>query len=229
MIQIRVDEANNKLKNAFADLSEEQTRQAIARAINRTLERGKNKYLKQAIRDEFVVTASDISTNLKIFTANKNNLQGTVNASRNPISITHFKPKFEYDSGSGKNVLSIIRKKGEVIKKETRRKGTAVKGVSIEIKPGKRQTLPFAFMIRGGNNDNIKPVFGRGKYQGGFLQRHTRQNKSGSDTPIQKIFTSSISGMANNPDVKQKTMVDLTPEYEKRLLHEINFITRKFK
>lgn len=228
MITIKVDEVNKKLKDAFSPLSSEETNKAISRAINRTLERGRNKHLKNALMDQYVLTSPDVKNNLTIFRANKNNPEGTINASRSPISITHFKPRFEFNTNEGKGVLSIVRKKGQVIKTESSRKGMAKKGVSIEITKGDRTVLPFAFMIRG---DGPKPVFARGEYKGGFgfVQRHTRVNKTGPDTPIQKIFTASVSGMANNKDVKRRTMIDLTPEYEKRLLHEINFLTRKIK
>jgi hypothetical protein len=232
MVTIRVEEANKKLKDAFKPLTGEQVPVAITRAINRTLQKGRTT-VKRNVKANFNVKEIDFVNALTVWQANKNKLQGYINASAKPISLSHFDPKFITTSGGSTVQLSLKRQKNKTtgkqdfIKKQKKIKGDISTGVSFTIAKGQTKTLPFAFMLKG---DNAKPVFARGGYSGNkFIVRHQRVNKSGSDTPIAKLITTSIFGSTRNDAVQKANMVDITADYEKRLVHEINFLTRKIK
>lgn len=232
MITIDIKGANKKLEEAFKPLTSGEASVAIARAINRTLQKGRTT-VKRNVKGQYNVKEIDFVNALTVWQANKNKLQGYINASSKPISLSHFDPKFITTSGGQTVQLSLKRQKNkttgkqEFIKKQKKIKTEATAGVSFTISKGQTKTLPFAFMLKG---DNAKPVFARGAYSGSkFIVRHQRVNKSGSDTPIAKLITTSIFGSTRNNDVQKNNMVDMTADYEKRLVHEINFLTSKIK
>jgi hypothetical protein len=232
MVIVDIREANKKMADAFKPLSGEQISVSIARALNRTLQKGRTT-VKRNVKANYNVKEIDFVNALTVRQANKNMLQGHINASSKPISLSHFDPKFITTSGGQTVQLSLKRQKNKTtgkqdfIKKQKKIKADVTAGVSFTISKGNTKTLPFAFMLKG---DNAKPVFARGTYTGSkFIVRHQRVNKSGSDTPIAKLITTSIFGSTRNDTVEKNNMVDMTADYENRLQHEINFLTSKIK
>lgn len=229
MVFINVQDANKKLEQAFAQLKPQQVATAMARAINRTLGKGRTT-VKRNIKGKYNIKEPDMAQALKVWNANKNHLQGSINASPKPISLSHFDPVVSFKSGGAKQV-QLKRKKNkatgkyEIIGRSKKATGNDKLGASFSVIKGQTKNLPYAFIIKGSSN---KPLFARGAYgPGGFVQRHQRKNAKGSDTPLAKLLTTSVFASTQNEDVQKPTMVDLTADYEARLLHEINYLTSK--
>jgi hypothetical protein len=225
MITIRVDQANRKLSASFAKLNKQQTCIAISRAINRSLTHG-NAQFKKLIKKEYNIKNSDMN-GAQIVKARSNYLSGDIRLSRKPIGLSHFNPRFDVQTAGSVKSLRVRSTKSGLVRSTVTRKGTAKKGVSIEIEKGKRIAIPYAFMIQGKN-----PVFARGKYEntGGkysFLQRHKRVNSEGPDTPISRMVSTSIFGMSTNPQVDKEVKKDLTDFYSRRVSTEIANIISK--
>ena len=219
-ITIDIKEANKRLQDAFKDLSGPECGQAIARAINYTLTKGRTT-VKRNVKSQYDIKEADFVSALTVWKANKNYLQGYINASAKPISLSHFNPTFQFTQAGKAQQISLKRSKKEVSKKQIKIKSVTQSGVSFSIQKGQTKNLPFAFLIRGG--DTAKPVFASGGYSGNkFLTSKER-------LPITKLVTTSVFGGTQNDTVQKSNTVDMTADYEKRLLHEINFLTRQIK
>lgn len=224
MVTISVQEANKKLADALKPLSGPEASTAIARAINHTLNKGRTT-VKRNVKQDYDIKEADFTSNLTVWKANKNKLQGYINANSKPISLSHFNPTFQFTSGGQAKQLTLKRTKKGAQSKLKKIKSVTQVGVSFTIKKGETKNLPFAFML-----NSKKVVFARGEYSGtNFITRHKRKQQSGNDVPISKIISVSIFGTTQNENVQQRNMVDMTADYEKRLMHEINFLTSKIK
>lgn len=222
MIEVNVKEATAKLVKNFRELDEKQIKKAITNAINRTLLKGRTVARKE-VKGEYNIPQRYLDRVNKI-NAKPVNLTGYITASAVPIPMDAFDPKFNTTGGS---VLSITRK-GEQKQKKGRKNDRSA-GVTIEVHKGKNETIPFAFMISG-----AKPrVFARGEYRTGgsygFIQRHTRVNKSGSDTPIKPLLSVTVHAAVINDDVENKIAVEIQSYYPNRLEHELKYQVSKMK
>lgn len=221
MFSIKAQADLLKLHNLRRELSEKHLGRATSAAINRSLAYAVTT-LKREIRHQYSVPTAALNA-LPLFKANPNKLEGYVKAKTHPLSLAHFNPRYEYSSGGNSFAVRVRTTRDGLTKTiKQKKRGTPKKGVSIEIKKGKRITLPFAFMT--GNNTE-KPVFARGAYkQGGsygLVLRNKRVNKRGSDLPIAKILTVSVYGMAVNQSVTNNTQVNLSSFLMRRLEHEM--------
>jgi hypothetical protein len=148
---------------------------------------------------------------------------GDLRADRKPIPLDTFSPKQQF-SGS---TLSITRRgaQKQTVLKRTRKTTTA--GVTIEVIKGKRELVPYAFMIPGGK----ARVFARGAYkQGtahGFVQRQHRQESKGNDVPIKPLISLSVFGSVLNKSVQRHLQTTAKDFYPDRLVHEIEYIISK--
>ena len=221
MIEVSVKAETEKIISNFSQLSASQIANAITGAINRTLMKGRT-VARKAVKDEYNIPQRYMDRIDKI-NAKKANLTGYIVANATPIPMDAFDPKFE----NQKSVLSITRRGEQKVK--AKKKGDVAKGVSIEVHKGSRETIPFAFMISG-----AKPrVFARGQYRSGggfgFIQRHTREKKSGSDTPIKPLLSVTVHAAVINDDVEKKIADEIIVYYPQRLQHELNFQLSKMK
>lgn len=201
MITVRVDGAIKDLRRGFEFLSQSQVARASSQAINQTLLLGRTE-ARKAVKRVYNIPQRYLS-GINIRKANINFLQGSVYASSKPIPMDAFAPKFEFIPASGTSGILSVSRRG-VLKQlaVSRTKGQV--GVSIEVKKGDRQIIPYAFLIPG-----AKPrVFARGAYKAGngeygFLQRHTRlENDNGHDS-VKPLISVTIFGAVVNPLVKR--------------------------
>lgn len=218
MIRIKTDSAIDALKRLGADLSEKQLAIAQSRAINRSLEKGRT-IARKEIKAVYNISQKNL-TGINYKRANPNILTGNLFALRKPIPLDAFAPKQETSGGS----ISITKKGKQNIKTFKKPKKDPTAGVSIEIQKGKREIIPYAFMIAGG----AVRVFARGEYKSGtehgFVLRHERITNEGSDTPIKPLITISEYGSILNPRVLSQIGRQVQAFYPGRLVHELEYL-----
>lgn len=221
-MRINVDKTIRDLQKEFAHLSKEQMSKAAARAINRTLLKGRTE-ARKVVKMEYNIPQKNLS-DIERKNAFPSFLEGYITASAKPIPMDAFSPRFETSSGS----ITISRKGVQKTRDYKRSKKNPGKGVSVEVKKGQRQVVPYAFMIRG-----AKPrVFARGKYKMGggsfgFIQRNKRENRGGNDTPIKPLISVTVHGAVINDNVRQRIRKIVDDNFEKDMRHEIRYLISK--
>lgn len=223
-IDLRVKSELYKLRDLSQKLSSREVSRATSAAINRSLSRSFT-VIKSSIRQKYNISAYDLR-DYRILKSTPQSLEGNLKVKRDPISLARFNPRFISVSNSGNTAISVRKSKDGLTKssKLSKRKSPA-KGVSIEIKKGKRMNIPYAFMIK---NDSMKPVFARGEYMRGnggysFVKRRKRVTRKGSDLPISKLLSTSVYGSTTNPAIQSKVSVDVSAWYQKRLIQELTY------
>lgn len=227
MIKVSTKEATQKLVSNFEKLSPGQVKSAIVSAINRTLSKGRTE-ARKAVKGEYNIPQKNLG-GVNKENAKRSNLTGYIIASTTPIPMDAFAPRFQVVTAGG-NIRGTqqISKKGVLSTKLSGSKKRQT-GVSIEVRKGQRETVAFAFMIRGG-----KPrVFARGQYRSGgsfgFVQRNKRENKKGSDTPVKPLLSVTVHAAVINKKVESNIAEVITPYYNKRLEHELNYRLSKMR
>lgn len=221
MIKVSVKEATDKLRKNFEQLSEKEVKSAIVSAINRSIMKGRT-MARKSVKDQYNIPQKNLDGINKI-NATRKSLTGYIVASTKPIPMDAFSPQFQVVTAGGivRGTQQISKKGIESTKLSNRKKRKL--GVSIEVHKGQRETIPFAFMIRGG-----KPrVFARGEYRSGgsfgFVRRNKRENKKGSDTPVKPLLSVTVHAAVINKKVESAISKELGDFYPKRLEHELNF------
>lgn len=216
MIKVNVEQATAYITKQFKNLDAKQITQATVRAINRSLQKGRTA-ARTEVKKVYNIPQKNLE-GVKTISANASTLTGAVAASTKPIHMDAFSPKFQTQTSA----IKISRKGIQVVKRLKGRRKNTQQGVSIEVMRGNRQVVPYAFMIAG-----AKPrVFARGKYRTGggsfgFLQRNKRVNKSGSDTPIKPLVSTTIHSAVINDKVMHTINREVSPYYADRLQHEL--------
>ena len=216
MIKVNVEQATAYITKQFKNLDAKQITQATVRAINRSLQKGRTA-ARTEVKKVYNIPQKNLE-GVKTIPANASTLTGAVAASTKPIPMDAFSPKFQTQTSA----IKISRKGIQVVKRLKGRRKNTQQGVSIEVMRGNRQVVPYAFMIAG-----AKPrVFARGKYRTGggsfgFLQRNKRVNKSGSDTPIKPLVSTTIHSAVINDKVMHTINREVSPYYADRLQHEL--------
>jgi len=218
MIYIKTDSAIEALKNLGFSLSEKQIAVVCSRAINRSLYQGRTKARRQ-VKTVYNISQKNLN-GIDFKRANPNTVTGKLFASRKPIPIDAFSPKQETSSQS----IKITKRGTQNIKEFSQAKKNPVIGVSVEIKKGQREIIPYAFMIAGG----AVRVFARGEYksgtQYGFVQRHERVSNDGNDVPIKPLITISEFGSILNPKVLSEIGKEVQEFYPNRFVHELVYM-----
>jgi hypothetical protein len=221
MIFIKTTDAVSALRRLGVELSQEQLKTAIVRAINRTLQRGRT-IARKEIKKVYNISQKNLE-GVDYKRATVGTLKGELVADKKPIPLDAFAPK----QLTATSTISISRKGAVKTKSLRRARKNFNGGISIEVKRGERENIPYAFLIPGG----AVRVFARGQYrdgtQHGFIQRHHRVNKSGSDTPVKPLITVSEFGSILNPDVMKEIKKEILKIYPQRLDHEILFMVQK--
>lgn len=94
------------------------------------------------------------------------------------------------------------------------------KGVTVEVKRGKRKIIPGVFLVSL-NNGHTGVMF-RGKYAGRNMQRRKNRIKpTGPDLPITEMRGVSIPKSLTNDVVTKSLMRGINDMFPKRLEHEI--------
>lgn len=96
------------------------------------------------------------------------------------------------------------------------------KGVTANIM-GARKLIRGAFIATMTNGH--KGVFARGKYNGySFAFRDKRVKKTGNDTPINELTTSSVPKMMENTTILNEVIKGMETQFTPRLAHELAFM-----
>ncbi len=219
MIYIHTKDARKILTELGKGLSKKQLAQAQSRAINRSLEKARTE-ARRDVKKVYNIAQKDLKA-IDIKRSTSLTLTGDLHANRKPIPLDTFSPKQQF-SGS---TLSITRK-GEQRRRILRRSRAATAGVSVEIIKGKREILPFAFLIPGG----APRVFARGEYKGGtahgLIVRKHRVIKTGNDTPVKPLISLSVFGGVLNDSVRKELIKTAQAFYPRRLEYELEAIAK---
>ncbi|MCM5528955.1 hypothetical protein [Parasegetibacter sp. NRK P23] len=186
MISISTKDAVKKLGSIRSRLTERQFNTAVSRAINESILQGRTE-ARNSVKSLYNIPQRYIG-GINVFKANSFSLIGKIYASSKPIPMDAFSPKFE----TGTRTLSISKRGEQRERTRKRAKNNPGKGVSVAVLKGKREVVPYAFLIPG-----AKPrVFARGEYRTGsaygFVTRNKRVKKSGSDTPIKPLISVTV-------------------------------------
>ncbi|MCO5238845.1 MAG: hypothetical protein M9904_02210 [Chitinophagaceae bacterium] len=218
MIQVNVDQAIKDINLKFSGLTSRQLDKVASRAINKSLLKGRTE-ARRAVKDIYNIPQKNLD-GINRENSKPSKLEGYVYASKVPIPMDAFSPKFQTASGS----ITVTRKGLQKTSSFKKKRKSITAGVSIEVYKGKRQIIPYAFMIRGG-----KPrVFARGEYNRGngsygFIRRFARVNKSGSDLPIKPLLSVTVHAAVINDKVMNGLESIVKPYFSKTMEHEIQF------
>lgn len=186
MITINVKEALDKLKNAEKQLSGKQLATATSRSINETILKARTDARKE-VKALYNIPQKNLA-GINIHKATVRTLSANLYASASPIPMDAFSPRFQTPTKS----ITVSRKGEQKERQFKKPKKNISKGVSIEVLKGKRESVPYAFMVAGA----APRVFARGEYRKGgtygFIQRFKRVNKEGNDTPIKPLVSVTV-------------------------------------
>ncbi len=215
MITVDSDNALKAINNIANQLKPKQVAGAMSRSINRTLTH-ERKVSRQLVRSKYNFP-SDVVNNFSLHTANPSSLTGKMAASSKAISLAKFNPSYITGSYSAKIKRSKNGKEINTTKAVKLRSGRAPKitGVTLTIIKGKKQTLNYAFISKGG----AKPVFARGVYGGkGFSFGKSR-------LPISALKTTSlyqaIAGQATRDDLNKDALQFYAKTFEREIRYQI--------
>lgn len=217
---IEVKGAIKDVKELTRQLTGKQLATGISRGINKTLMKGRTE-ARKAVKAEYNIPQSQLS-GINYNKSSLKTLTGSIYATTKPIQMDAFGAKFETPQRSIRNT----RRGEQRVRDFKRKKKNTSGGVSIEVHKGKRVVVPFAFMIVG-----AKPrVFARGAYASGvsnFVQRHKREQASGSDIPIKPLVSVTVHQAVINPASIKQISNRLNDEFPKDLVHELKFLISK--
>ena len=215
MVFIKTDDAERVVKDLGLTLSARNIAQAQSRAINVTLRKARTK-ARGEVKKVYNISQKNLD-GIDYRKATSSNLRGELVASQKPLPLDAFAPIQVGRTGS----IQITKRGARKVKHFRREKKNVPGGVSIEIFKGKRQVIPFAFMLPNG----ALRVFARGEYKGnkqfGFVQRFHRVNKTGSDLPIKPLITLSVYGEVLNDKVMGAIKTEVSGEYPKILENQL--------
>ncbi len=219
MIIVSVEQAYKDARKLHSQLSEKQLNTATARAINETMLQARTEARKM-VKSIYNIPQKNLS-GINFSNKNASKLTSYLYASAIPVPMDAFSPVFK-----GNNKSITVTRKGAQKVKELKKKSTNV-GVSIQVLKGKKETVPFAFMIAG-----AKPrVFARGEYRGGssygFVRRSKRENTKGSDTPIKPLLSVTVHAAVVNPISIQSIQAKVNAVFPKIFEHNIDFLLSK--
>lgn len=218
MIEIEtrsIQTAIRDIQRQYSNISGPILNQAISRALNRAAQQSKTVSNKE-IRQVYNISASALNSQLKVRYSQPRNLTARVVASGSPLSLNYFNAKQETVAGTAK-----FNRKGELSRTTRKtRKRNPVSGVSFEIKKGRTENLPTAF-IQTANGGNT--VFARGQYKSageGFEFAKDR-------LPIGKMSTISIPLMFANNEVMTPVERSAESFFRARIEHEVNWLLQR--
>lgn len=215
---ISVKEDIKSFSAAKDKLGVEKFNKAVMRSINEAIQQGRT-VARSAVKELYNIPQRYLD-GVNITRATSLSLTATLYANAQPIPMDAFAPKFETESGS-----ISISKKGQTSSKTFKRiKANPIAGVSIEVIRGKREIIPFAFLIA----DGAPRVFARGEYKSGasygFVQRHQRENSEGNDIPIKPLLSITINAAVINKTSMQRIEERVNTVFPKAMERNINYM-----
>lgn len=205
MMHISVEEAVKKMRKEFVDLTNDEFKTGVSRAINHTLAKAKTSASRE-IRTVYAISAKDVGQALTIRKAGKVELTGFVIAAGKPIPLKKFRP-LQTDEG-----VSVIVKKGQ---------RQLIKAAFLTTMPsGHTGVFARGSYKQGGyefRHKRIKPA-------GGYRQVNGRWQPIVNDTPINTLTTTSVPLMFANDMVLNAVKKRIEEDFPARMLHELKRI-----
>lgn len=222
MLRISVRRALRTLSEAQEQLGPRQFNKAVSRALNESILQGRTE-ARNAVKAIYNIPQRYVG-GINVNKATSQSLTAELFASTTPIPMDAFSPRFQTATQS-----FTITRRGEQRSKSTKRRGNTAGGVSIEVLKGKREIVPFAFMIPGG-----KPrVFARGAYKSGtsygFVQRHKRENKKGSDTPVKPLLSVTVHAAVINKESIARIGRRVQAVFPRSVERNVNFLLNRIR
>lgn len=220
MIQIRIDENNNALKQLISRLSPIQLRAASARSINVAIRKANTQYRREIVRNYNLKygETKDISQTKK---ATYSNTSGMVMGEERPLSLSRFDPVFEGMHGISGRMHYFTN---EYTGRKHYKKHTIyhkLRGVSVEIKKGQKIQLPYAFMVNNGKSSIVGQVWARGQYKGGEFEKGKKR------MPITPLKTASPFGMMKNEKVASPIRTSASSDLQNEFSRQVYFLLSK--
>ena len=195
-------------------LSEKNFNKALSRSFNEAILVGRTE-ARKAVKDIYNIPQRYLA-GVNVYKSTPGNLTAKLYASKIPIPMDAFAPKFQQ---RGKSFT--ITRRGQQKVAALRRGINSAIGVSIEVFKGKREIVPFAFMIEGG-----KPrVFARGAYKVssyGFVQRNKRENKKGNDVAVKPLLSVTVHAAVVNKKALDRVRVRINETLPVSLVRNMN-------
>ncbi|SHN45907.1 hypothetical protein [Chitinophaga sp. CF418] len=202
-------------RSAQQQLGERKFNQAISRGLNEAILQGRTE-ARMAVKAVYNIPQRYVG-GINIIKATSLSLEAKIYASTKPIPMDAFSPTFQQHG----KALTISRK-GEQKERAVKRRGNNAAGVTIEVLKGKKEVVPFAFMIPG-----AKPrVFARGEYRNsyGFHRRSSRVNKEGNDTPVKPLLSVTVHAAVINKKAMEKIERKVLDVYPKSVARNIEYM-----
>jgi hypothetical protein len=224
-VNIDVREATRSISELTRKLSHPEFLKAQSRAINYTLAIARTKS-SAVITSRYKISAANAKKSLRVKRASPVSRYGAIMASSAYTPMHYFGIRKMTDMGSfttlRKGVLSTsLNTKKRLSIKDRKR----INRIEVEIVKGQRRLLPSAFFL----NQSSTMIAARGVYTQGtdFAWRNKRVVSSGPDKPIDVLQSPSIFKQLTTDAAMQQVQKDISPKYQARLLHEVNFILSK--
>lgn len=220
---INVSGAIKDLKDLKKQLNPTQVSLAISRGINKTLLKGRTE-ARKAVKVVYDIPQKNIAE-IDIKRATKSLLMGYVYAPTKPVPLNAFNPKYSTPTKS----IRVTKKGVQRIKDKRRRNNAPGAGVSVQIKKGTTDIVPYAFMIPG-----AKPhVFARGRYADSrvmkFNRRFKRENNTGADVHVNALMSITTHQAVVNPAALSTIKKRVQEDFPKDLKHEVEFLVSKVR
>lgn len=146
IVRIEVKKATEEIKKAFSDVNEANTKKAIGRAINHTLEKVKTQANK-TIRETYKMPADEVRNRIFVMKSSSTSMVGKVLASIAPLPLSVFNPVQITGNISTKKAGSYRNASGRKIATYASSKSkTGVVGVTVQVLVGQKKTLKSAFI-----------------------------------------------------------------------------------
>ena len=223
-IAINTEEAVQKLRKAFSNLTDAQFNRATAVALNETMEQARTK-VKRGITDRYNVYSSFINNRvLHIERAKAGQLWVSLKVSNAPFQLRQTKGVRTTTMDVGRAISYRTLKSGRTkIVKGGKIKGG---GVRVEVVKGKSGFIRGAFMLDGKFGPAVVARAwknGNSSYEGGsFMFRNKRIQKRGPDVPLGGILTVSPFIGATERTLQRTIASTMQDKLEERLVATIS-------
>lgn len=199
MIEVNVDQAVAELRHANRDLYQGIYEDAVRRALNESITRGRRNLGAIIIRhyNSAAFTPTAVRSGLIIERARRGKLTARIWVSGKPLPITYFSPR------------------------------QTPQGITVEIIKGRRKLLRSAFRVKFGGK-GTRWVVGRGQYGSGRFSWRKERLKPypAPDLPVGKLMTTSLPGTLTSEITQplDELSADLQQYYPTRLAHNVQAI-----
>lgn len=202
MYNFSVQDAVNKIRKEFKDLTNDEFKLGVARAINHTLAKAKTASSRE-MRMVYAISAKDVNKAMSIRRANSNQPYGFIITQGRPIPLKNFKPR---QTNAG---VSVMIKKGM---------RTTVKGAFMPTMPS-GHTGVFARGKYGKSDFQFR--HNRVRAVGGYKLVNGRWRPVVNDLEINEVSTLTVPKAFSNAVVINNIFKQIETDFPTRMMHEL--------